>query len=62
MSEVRDDIPTTSHCSQPTEPTTSHATHANFEFTDSHCDEQYEESSIFDSHESDRVIKVLNSI
>lgn len=62
MSEVRDDIPTTSHCSQPTEPTTSHATHANVEFTDSHCDEQYEESSIFNSRESDPVIKVLNSI
>ena len=62
MSEVCDDIPTTSHCSQPTEPTTSNATHANVEFTDSHCDEQYEESSIFDNRESDRGVKVLNSI
>ena len=30
MSEVRDDMPTTSHCSQSTEPKTSHATHADY--------------------------------
>ena len=62
MSEVRDDMPTTSHCSQSTEPTShaTHATHANVELTDSHCDKQYEESSIFDSCESHPVIKVLS--
>ena len=47
---VRDDMPTTSHCDQPT----SHATHANVELP-----EQHEDSSILDSCESDPVIKVL---
>ena len=54
--EVRDDMPTTSHCSQPT---TSHATttHANAELTVSHFDE-FDEASSFDNSESDPDIKV----
>ena len=61
MSEVHDDMPI-SQCGQPT---TSHATHANVELpveppTYSHHDEQYEESSILHSCESDPIIKVLD--